>query len=227
LKRLGRLAGVLAVLVLFYLPSTASAVAIVYNVGGGTVAISIYAGGALIGSTIATGLSGQLTIDTVGQSVDAINITLPSNIALDLTQSYGGYDQVTIESANLQDAVGFNSALLSVGSSSFTVSGGPLDVVGSWGATCCVGSPPTSSASGVGIAYQVPTITAVVSNSPILTMNGVTLNSLAGSSFGETTDLVVLANITVNNVVPVPEPGTALLVGLGLAWVARIRPRRS
>jgi hypothetical protein len=217
----------LAALVVFYLPSAASAVPVVYDVAGGTVVISVYAGGVELGSAIATGLSGQLTIDTANQSLDALNITLPSNIALSLASPYGGYDEVTIESANLQDSVGYNSVLLSSGPASFTVSGGPLAVVGAWGATCCTGAPPTSSATGVPIAYSVPSITAVLSESPILTMNSVTLNSLAGSGFGETTDLVVLANITVNSVVAVPEPGTALLVGLGLVLVARIRPSRN
>jgi len=222
-----RLGGILAALVILGLPSAASAVPIVYNVAGGTVVISVYAGGIQIGSAIAAGLTGQLTIDTAGQSLDAIDITLPSNIALNLSQSYGGYDQVIIESANLSDAVGYNSVLLSSEPASFTTSGGPLDVVGSWSGVDTVNSPPNSPVSGIPIAYQVPTITAVLSDSPILTMNSVTLNSLAGPAFGETTDLVILANITVNSVVAVPEPGTALLVGLGLVLVARIRPSRN
>ena len=220
-----RLGGVLAALVVFGLPSAAAAVPIVYNVAGGTVVISVYAGGTQIGSAIAVGLTGQLTIDTAGQSLDTIDITLPSNIALNLSQAYGGYDQVTIESANLKDAVGYSSTLLASGPASFTTSGGPLDVVGSWGGIDTVNSPANPPASGIPIAYQVPTITAVLSDSPILTMNSVTLNSLAGPTFGETTDLVILANITVNSVVPVPEPGTALLFGLGLALMAKVRPR--
>jgi hypothetical protein len=220
----GRLGALLAAIALFYLPSAASAAPIVYNVAGGTVVLSVYAGGTQIGSAIAAGLTGQLTIDMVGESLDAIDITLPSNIGLSLSQSYGGYDQITIETANLQDAAGYSSVLLASGPLSFTTSGGPLDVVGSWGGIDTIGSPPNSPVSGVPIVYQVPTITAVLSNSPILTLNSVALNSLSGPAFGETTDLVVLANITVNDVVAVPEPGTALLLGLGLVLVAKARP---
>ena len=221
----GRLGALLAAIALFSsLPSAASAAPIVYNVAGGTVVLSVYAGGTQIGSAIAAGLTGQLTIDMVGESLDAIDITLPSNIGLSLSQSYGGYDQITIETANLQNAVGYTSVLLASTAASFTTGGGPLDVVGSWGGIDTVNAPPNPPVSGVPIAYQVPTITAVLSSSPILTMNSVPLNALAGPAFGEATDLVVLANITVNNVVPVPEPGTALLLGLGLALVAKARP---
>ena len=80
--------------------------------------------------------------------------------------------------------------------------------------------------TGIPIAYAVPSISAVVTGSPSVEINGVTLNALSGAAFGEAIDLTVLANILVTDLVEISEPSTALLVLLGLGLLG-LRPRRT
>jgi ABC-type xylose transport system permease subunit len=64
----------------------------------------------------------------------------------------------------------------------------------------------------VPIAFGVPSLISIINGS--LTMNGVTLVALDGAAFGESEALQVIADI---QIAMVPEPGTALLLGLSLA----------
>ena len=64
-----------------------------------------------------------------------------------------------------------------------------------------------------------------------LEISGLVMGSLDGTPFGEAgNDLNLTANIVLfgdSNVVPTPEPSTALLVGLGLVGMAVRRRRHS
>jgi hypothetical protein len=130
-----------------------------------------------------------------------------------LTSPYGGYDDITIETVSLSDAVGYVSTLLSSIGSTFQVLAGPLDVAGSWGATDSTATNPPQS--GVPIAFAIPSLISAVNGS--VTMNGVTLALLDGTPFGESEPLQIIADI---QVLFVPEPTTALLLGLSLAALA-------
>ena len=186
----------------------------------------VIVGGVVVGGAFSPGLSGTLTLDPVAQTMDSLNLILDPNIALTLSTPYGGYDQINIETASLTSNVGFGAILPpSTGGSSYTVFVGPLTVDGSWGATDSSGTNPV--ASGVPISYPVPSLSAVVNTAPLVSIVGVTLNALDGATYGEASDLTVLANFAVNNVVVIPEPGTALLVGSGLLILAARRRRLS
>jgi hypothetical protein len=183
----------------------------------------VFVGGFLVGQTSSPGLSGSLTIDSASQSLDDINLVLDSNISLSLSSPYGGYDEITIESASITSDIGFSSTLLSNTPQSFTVSAGSLTVNGSWGAADSLGVNPT--VSGLAISYAVPLMTAVITSVPLVNTTLVTLNALDGTSYGELFDLTVLASFAVTGVTIIPEPSTALLAGLGLALLAA-RARR-
>jgi hypothetical protein len=219
-RKLGFTLALLGLVLCMGTPRSASAAPILYDVTGGSVSITVLVGGLVVGSTVSPGLSGSLTLDSATQTMDSLNLVLDSNIALSLSSPYGGYDEITIEQASLTSDVGFGEILppTSGGSSSYTVFVGPLTVNGSWGATDSSGTNP--DASNVPITYPVPLLTAVVNSSPLVSIVGVTLNALDGASYGEASDLTVLANFSVNSVVLIPEPGTALLVGSGLLILA-------
>ena len=207
------------------IPAAAQAAPITYAVTGGIVNLTVFNGAVPIGSTVSTTLSGSVTIDMVAESLDSINIVLEPNIGLTLSTPYGGFDQITIESASLGVAPGYSSTTIASAPSSFTVSGGPLSVNGSYGGSDSSLVNPT--VTGIPITYSVPSITAVVNSSPSIELNGVTLNALSGAAFGELSDLTVLANILVTDLVVIPEPSTALLASLGLGLLAAVSRRRS
>jgi hypothetical protein len=215
--------GACALLASLLLASPSWAAPVPYLVTGGSVQVLVFVGGFLVGQTSSPGLSGNLTIDSASQSLDDINLVLDSNISLSLSSPYGGYDEITIESASITSDIGFSSTLLSNTPQSFTVSAGSLTVNGSWGAADSLGVNPT--VSGLAISYAVPLMTAVITSVPLVNTTLVTLNALDGTSYGELFDLTVLASFAVTGVTIIPEPSTALLAGLGLALLAA-RARR-
>jgi hypothetical protein len=220
-------AGLLAVLagsVLFGGASVARATPITYTVVAGTLNISVLVGGTQVGQANGVDLSGTFTVDAAAHSLDSLNLILDPNIALPLSVSYGGYDQVVIESASLTSApapaFGPTSPSVVTSPSSFTAFVGPVLVDGSWGATDASGTNPP--ASGQPISFSIPSMTAFLAPSPLLTLTGVNLNHLPGGTFGEAQDLVILGSFQVT---AVPEPGSALLLGLGFVWLARSSAR--
>ena len=224
-RRAGRRAKLFAAFLLCTVlaPAAAQAAPITYSVTGGSVVLTVFVGGTPIGSSTSPNVSGTVTLDMAAQSLDALTISLEPNIALSLTTPYGGYDGITIESASLSDAAGYASSVLGSTGGGFTVAGGPLEVSGFWGGTDSSGTNPP--VSGIPIAYDVPSITAVVTSSPSVEIVGVTLNALSGTAFGEADDLTVLANILVTDLVAIPEPSTGLLISLGLGLLATRRRR--
>ncbi|MAJ60101.1 MAG: hypothetical protein CBC48_08985 [bacterium TMED88] len=197
--------------------STASpvfAAPVSYAITAGNVVLSVSVGGSILGTTVSPALSGTFTADDTAQTLNDLSITLDPNILMNLSTAYGGYDNVTIQTATLSSSPGFSSTLLAAGSSTYTVLASPLEVTGLWAGANSGGSPPP--VSNQPIAYSVPTMTAVLGVSPVISISAVTLNALDGATFGESDDLVVLANINVTGATVIPEPGTGALFALGL-----------
>ena len=205
-------------------PAAARAAPITYSVTGGSVVLTVFVGGTSIGSSSSPSVSGTVTLDMAGQSLDALTISLAPNIGLGLTTPYGGYDAIAIESASLSDAGGYSSTVIGSAGGGFTVAGGGARCQRLLGGADSSGTNPP--VTGIPIAYAVPSISAVVTGSPSVEINGVTLNALSGAAFGEAIDLTVLANILVTDLVEISEPSTALLVLLGLGLLG-LRPRRT
>ncbi len=218
-------AGVLGWVFLSLGAAGAGAVPITYSVSSGSATVEVLVGGIVVGQATNVGVTGSVTIDSVALSIDSLALALDPNISLTLSTSYGGFDQVTIESASLTSAVGFGPVVPStpISTKSFNALVGALDVAGSWAASDSGGVNP--SQSGVPISYTVPAMSAVVSSLlvPLINVQSVTLNALNGALFGETQDLVVRANLSV---FAVPEPGTGTLLALGLAGMAVSGRRR-
>ena len=194
------------------------AVPIVYPVVGGHVDIFVRLGGVTIGSSTGVPLTGDsITVDASALSVDAIRLEIaPTTISL--SQLFGGYDEITVESAILEGDPSFGTTT-SIGSSSlFTAVAGPLTVTGSWGATDSTGTNlPTS---GNSISFPVLSLIAIVNVNPRVELNSVTINSIDGTPFGHPGEHLTIVG---TYVVLTPEPGTGLLLGLGLAVLAARR----
>jgi len=214
-----------AVLLLLGLPLSASAAPITYTVDGlSSVSITVFKGVTLLGTT-AGQLTGSITLDNVAQTVNALSLTTSADIQLILSTPYGGYDQITINSASLTSDVGFGelSPPVTIGNAYQALTGG-LSVQGAWSATDSNGI--NAPASGVPINFPVQSVTSLIDASLFtVTINQVTINSLAGSTFGETENLTVVASYLLSTSSPalIPEPGTALLTGFGLVLMAASR----
>ena len=139
--------------------STASAVPIVHPVVGGYVDIEVRLGGVTIGAAPGVALTGDtVTVDAAALTVDGLRLELaPTSISL--TQAFGGYDEITVESAVLESDGSF-STFSSAGSPFlFTAVAGPLTVTGSWGATDSNGVNPATS--GNAISFPVLSLIAI------------------------------------------------------------------
>lgn len=223
--RRSRFSPLLVGLLLLGLPVAARAVPITYDLTGGSATIQVLVGGVLIGTGASPTLSGSVTLDSATPSIEALDVTLAPNILMVLTTAYGGYDEITIETASVVSAVGFGPTNPPIASgSSYTTYTGPIDVTGSWGATNSSGTP--AGVSGNAIAYQMTEMISVVGPGTDVVITGVTLHSLDGATFGEASDLTVVAVLNLF-ATPVPEPSSGLLAAWGLALLAGARRRRS
>ena len=143
-----------------------------------------------------------------------------------LLQPFGDHDTVIVESVRIVPAAGWATTVsLPAGGGSFNpVSAGPLDVTAFYSAT-----------DSGGIAAPVMNVLAPIIDTNTLTgsidlvtgelelhINSVLMGTLPGAPFGETADLEIDADITwFGSIgVPIPEPSTGLLVGLGLVALA-------
>ena len=191
----------------------AAAAPVVYPVTGGHVNIDVQLNGISIGSANGVGLTGvSVTADTAALSLEDVQLSIAPNTPISLSQSFGGYNEIVIESATLTSTGTFTTLSSAGVPTLYSANAGPLQVNGSWGGTDTTGggNPPVS---GVPISYDVLAITGIVNTVPFLLINGVTINSLDGAAFGEPTkNLTVVASYYVLT----PEPGTGLLAALGL-----------
>jgi len=193
----------------------AGAAPIGYSVSTGHVDISVFFGGAPVGSTPNVALTGTITLDAVAMTVDALSLDLAANTPISLTQAVWGYTTINVESANLTTGPGYQVYASSGNSSLFNVSVGPLAVNGSWGADANGSNP---AVSGQPISFSILSAAFVANTTPLVEAAHVTLNFVDGADFGHPGEhLTIVGHYVISTgTVLVPEPGTGLLVALGL-----------
>jgi hypothetical protein len=224
--RILQLIGISFVCLLLTAPAV-QAIPIVYAITGGYVDIDVKLGGVTIGSAPGVALLGDsVTVDDTALTIDAIRIDIAS-MMITLSQPFGGYDEITVESASLEGDPSFATSTSGGIPSFFTAVTGPLTVTGSWGATDSSGTnPPTS---GNAITFPVLSLIAIVNTGPLLELNSVTINSIDGTPFGHPGEhLTIVGSYFVEtNLLNAPEPGTGLLFAVGLVVLAAWRGPRS
>jgi hypothetical protein len=202
-----------------------------YTFTGGYVEISAVrvGSGAVILSTTQIPMSGSFVdFDDGGGNPANIElsdllITIPTTSPISLDIPYGGYDTFVIESADLSPAAGYSTLFVQdLGGGFYTFAAGPLDINGIYAASDSNNVNPAL----MNIVVPIPDnslLQGVImdTNTGTLTLSGLTLATLpAGAFIGETEDLQFKADITFYGV---PEPGTGLLLGLGLIGLASSR----
>jgi hypothetical protein len=206
-------------------PQLAQAAPITYFFSSGSATVTASVGGFPISGAVTIPLTPAsfLTFDDTVPSLVNISFSIGITGAIALSPSYGGYDSVTILGATLSPQVGYDGtsgvtlqvAGPPVSNYSFVV--GPVKVTGSLNATDGVFpfNPPIV-ANSFNIPNQTPTgtifVNAVTGN---ISLSGITIGVYDPGTPGDATDdLTIKGDVFFHGLVP--EPGTALLLGVGL-----------
>ncbi len=207
---------------LLLLAGRADAAPIGDSITGGSVDIDVKLDGVVIGTSAGVALTGDsIMMDTAALTLNALRIEIAPTL-ISLSTHFGGFDEISVESAIIEGDITFaNLWSQDTGTPGlFSVGAGPLLVTGSWGATDSTGI--NAGTSGQPITFPVPTITGIIDASPGLRIDSVTMHSIEGTPFGEAgKHLTIVASYSIETEVSiVPEPGTGLLVAMGLTALA-------
>jgi len=171
----------------------------------------------LEGGSFTTGLSGYIVIDEVAQTVESFSFNIDANTVLTFAsgETYAGESSVTIESASIASSSPFTGSATPLLSGLFTFEGNTAEVNGVY--SVGAGSIPISY-PGSAIAFSVNSLGSVV-------VTAQNLGAIDGSAFGEPEPLNIASTLVMvlASPVPIPEPGTAALLLVGLVGLAASR----
>jgi len=153
--------------------------------------------------------------------------------SLEPGETYGPFDEITLESASIAPdfGAGYQTNLTFPSGPSFLMDAGQISVDAFYSASHSVTGastpgPVAADITGVNNINGTITLSAL---SIQIALDSIVMGTVDGTPFGEAgNDLVLTANINFfgdANVVPTPEPSTALLVSLGLVGLAAHRRR--
>jgi hypothetical protein len=171
--------------------------------------------------------TGSPTVFGTG-TLDDFNFEIdPNQGPYTLSDPFGPYELITIESASITPGVGYQNLITTsfVAPNIFDIQAGPLGFSAFFGATDTDGIAPTltgQSANLIPNANLTGAVTLLGLNQIQVSSNTFTMAIVDGDPFGETADLRLDVNIFfAGSEGPViPEPGTGSLMALGLAGLA-------
>lgn len=204
--------------------STASATPVLYSFSSGSVTMTATVSGIPIAAPLTLPLTGvQVTVDTSALTLNSLLFTIPSSGVIPISPPILGYTGINIDSASVSASGGSLTLVPPIGNpQEYSYLIGPVSISGQFDA---IGIPPVND-----VPFGFITPSAAGSIFIDTTLNGGTLN-LDGITIGELTlpgfpiPIVIKGDFLFEGVVP--EPGTALLIGSGLAGLALIGRRRS
>ena len=177
---------------------------------------------------IALQATSTITIDDGTDALLSFSLLFAPGTVLELSEHYGGYDEITLNSVEVFSGPGFAvlSTIPSGSGYSFTASG--VDVEGEYVAADSGGlqspTPPTALPEFSSLltgAYEPATLS--------LSFDGVQIALIDGAPFGETLSLLVQGSFSVTGGSPVviPEPSTGILLAGGLVLLGSRRRSES
>lgn len=209
----------LAATVLF--AASAQAAPIVYTHVSGQLTVTASVGGVDIAGPYVVATSGDyVRIDEALMQITNLELDFGSSGSIPIYGSYGGFTSIDIDFLSLSaingalsvfdpgPPVGYNYTIPNVG------------VAGQFDA---VNANPFFNVSNVPFGFVTPSASGqvYVASGVAIALDGITLGSVDPDGPGPLQPLVLKGDFIFNGVVP--EPGTAILVGLGLTAVAARR----
>jgi hypothetical protein len=204
--------------------SAAGAVPVTYNFTGGDVTITATVGGSTVAGPVNVALTGvAVTVNEATLSVNSISFTVGSSGSVAISPSYLGFTSINIDFASL-NAVGGTLSLVDPGPPTeygYTV--GPVSVAGQFDAVNLI---PANNINNAPFGFVNATANGSIFIDPglgELFLDGITLGQIDPDGPGGMAPLVLKGDFTFTGAVP--EPGTALLLGFGIAGLAGLRRR--
>lgn len=201
---------------------TAQAAPITYNFVTGSASLIVQKSGGAILATPTLDFDGAFAeFDAATVQLTDLSFTLTPGQMFTLSSPYGGFDQITVDMAELKPALGYAPTTGTGTNPYFGVGGGPMEVVAEYMASFSGGPPPLPAMAPVTV--PIPSLTGQVTLGAMATfeISGVTLGILPAASFpGETEDLIILANVVWDGQAePVPEPTVVGLLSLACGFL--------
>jgi hypothetical protein len=203
------------------LAASSQAAPITYSLTSGSVTITATVGGNPVAGPVTFPLTGtSVRIDETSLVLNRIDLAIGSTGPILIAPPYLGFISVNIDFATLVALNGTLSLFDPGPPSGYNYSIGPVQVAGQFDAINLI---PTNNINNAPFGFANPSAsgTLFVDTNVALALDGITIGSIDPDGPGGMDPLVLKGDFIFEGVVP--EPGTAILLGLGLAAVASRR----
>jgi hypothetical protein len=205
--------------------ASAQAAPITYLFLSGQVTVTATVGGNPVAGPATIALTGSaVQVDETALLLNYVLLSTGSSGSISINPNYLGYTSINIDSAALS---AFNGTIVQFDPgppAGYSYSIGPVNVTGQFDA---VNLNPMMDITDQPFGFVNPSAsgTLFVDTNVAIAIDGITLGSIDPDGPGGVDPLVLKGDFFFEGVVP--EPGTALLLGLGLAGVASMGRRKA
>jgi hypothetical protein len=207
------------------LPLSASALPVTYYFANGSVTITATVSGGLVSGPVTVALTGvSVTVDEGALTLDSIQLSMGSTGSVAISPTYLGFTSINIDFASLS-ATGGSLTLVDAGPpAEYSYSIANVSVSGQFDAVNMV---PASSLMDSPFGFVNPSASGTVFVDAVngtLDLDGITLGTLDPDGPGGAEPLVIKGDFFFSG--EVPEPGTSLLLGMGVSALVVFVQRR-